>query len=747
MKKIILIVGFGLVFLNTQEVAAQQGFGTNQPDKSAAVDIVSTKRGLLIPRIALTATNVPGPVADPANALFVYNTATTTGANQVEPGFYYWERDNAAAATPGKWVRFVSSNSEKNVIVEAGNNVKVEEDDTTPNTTKYTVSVQGGTNGQVLVTEVVAGVTSTKWINPEDFVSDVIDAQNGLTYVPSTGPGVDNIIKLGGTLTEPTQITTDATNTFSINGLATVTPTATDFILVMDATGVLKKTTASDLLDAKDLNLAGSELEFTVGDGEGAVLKATTIGIKDASVGVGKFDPGTATEGQVATIVGSGATKEVVYADAATSFGEDLTTDGKIVIGSAEASTLANAVLVATDLRIKAESITSTEIKNGTIQASDIKAPGTATESSTGGTANQVMVTNATGDVSWINQSDLGNKDSYTGLAPITIAANGTSTNGINYNVSIEPASGTDLGVVKQVATNPTIDINSDGELSVNLTNTILSGDVTGPLNDTNVSAIQGTGVSATAPTTTNNVLKFDGTNWTPAKLDASDITGEAITSSTLTISADGASAVLKDITIDITPSTTAGTILTTVDNAGTLETSWETPNSLVEVDNGLRKVTDDVIHLGGALIEPTTIATGATNTLAITNLTEVASANKVVVAETSGVLRTVTKSVSQSITADLTIDNTSVTNYSPYVQEVNISATVGASDIDVTLPSPSAENNGQTVNIKIENTTEPDFYLNVRVSGGVLLTYGSMPYQGWVIKSNGTAWTVVGRN
>ncbi|HEY9008837.1 MAG TPA: hypothetical protein VIM75_22030 [Ohtaekwangia sp.] len=63
----------------------------NTPDASAMLDVSSTNSGLLIPRVALTATNSAAPITSPATSLLVYNTATAgTAPNNVTPGFYYW---------------------------------------------------------------------------------------------------------------------------------------------------------------------------------------------------------------------------------------------------------------------------------------------------------------------------------------------------------------------------------------------------------------------------------------------------------------------------------------------------------------------------------------------------------------------------------------------------------------------------------------------------------------------------------
>ncbi|MCB9224536.1 MAG: hypothetical protein H6582_10195 [Crocinitomicaceae bacterium] len=68
------------------------GIGTTTPDASSALEVNSSTQGLLVPRIALTATNVAAPVTSPATSLLVYNTATAgTVPNNVTPGYYYWD--------------------------------------------------------------------------------------------------------------------------------------------------------------------------------------------------------------------------------------------------------------------------------------------------------------------------------------------------------------------------------------------------------------------------------------------------------------------------------------------------------------------------------------------------------------------------------------------------------------------------------------------------------------------------------
>ena len=65
---------------------AQVGINTTTPN--AALDVTSTDDGLLIPRVALTASNVASPLTLPTISELVYNTATAgISPNNVTPGF------------------------------------------------------------------------------------------------------------------------------------------------------------------------------------------------------------------------------------------------------------------------------------------------------------------------------------------------------------------------------------------------------------------------------------------------------------------------------------------------------------------------------------------------------------------------------------------------------------------------------------------------------------------------------------
>lgn len=101
-----------LAFIATSSVVQAQNVAINAdgaaPNASALLDVDATalpagaKMGLLVPRMALTATNATAPVVAPATSLLVYNTATAGVApNNVTPGYYYW---NGTV-----WVRFAAT--------------------------------------------------------------------------------------------------------------------------------------------------------------------------------------------------------------------------------------------------------------------------------------------------------------------------------------------------------------------------------------------------------------------------------------------------------------------------------------------------------------------------------------------------------------------------------------------------------------------------------------------------------------
>lgn len=70
----------------TMQVHSQVGIGTVTPNPNAVLDLTSTNRGFLLPRIALSSTNSPSPLQSFVAGITIYNTALT---GDVSPGIYF----------------------------------------------------------------------------------------------------------------------------------------------------------------------------------------------------------------------------------------------------------------------------------------------------------------------------------------------------------------------------------------------------------------------------------------------------------------------------------------------------------------------------------------------------------------------------------------------------------------------------------------------------------------------------------
>jgi len=132
-----VLLGIGAGVATYAQNVGINATGTN-PDASAMLDVSSTNTGMLIPRVALTASNAATPITTPATSLLVYNTATAgTAPNNVTPGFYYWNGSAwiailANAGTTGGWslagnsgtdasINFLGTTDDKAVLFKSNN--------------------------------------------------------------------------------------------------------------------------------------------------------------------------------------------------------------------------------------------------------------------------------------------------------------------------------------------------------------------------------------------------------------------------------------------------------------------------------------------------------------------------------------------------------------------------------------------------------------------------------------------------
>ncbi|MGN6490659.1 MAG: hypothetical protein ACTHLE_01585 [Agriterribacter sp.] len=86
---------------------------SNLPHADAVAEFESNNKGVLLPRVALTATNSAAPLTNHVAGMMVYNTATAgTAPNNVTPGFYY--------NTGSGWARAMDYASFKPVLLSGG---------------------------------------------------------------------------------------------------------------------------------------------------------------------------------------------------------------------------------------------------------------------------------------------------------------------------------------------------------------------------------------------------------------------------------------------------------------------------------------------------------------------------------------------------------------------------------------------------------------------------------------------------
>lgn len=176
--------------LGNSNCNAQVGIGTVLPE--GALDVSSTNEGLLIPRVALSATNV-ATVLSPTVSELVYNTFTSAlGPNQVAPGFYYWNGTIWVPITTGNLAAWSLTGNTGTVATTnfIGTTDAVDFVTRTNNTEKVRVTSAGnlgvGTPSPAAKLDVAAGVsTVNSVVNATGSINDFLqyNVQNTSTGV------------------------------------------------------------------------------------------------------------------------------------------------------------------------------------------------------------------------------------------------------------------------------------------------------------------------------------------------------------------------------------------------------------------------------------------------------------------------------------------------------------------------------------------------------------------------------------
>ena len=477
MRKLLLL----LIFITGNALFAQVGIGTDLPNPSTQLEIISSNRGIIIPQISLTGkTDRTTITAGNLESLLVFNTSTNA---TLTPGYYYWFENSwhrllTEANLPDYIVFWDITNNQFTYIDENGDVQIINIPETLTylglnadgHTLEYTdedgaiTSIDLETviqNFETLTTIIDNGDGSFSYTD-EDGNTTVIDLSNyeTLTYLAlntdgktleyTDEDGVITSIDLETIIRNYETVTTIVNNG---DGTYTFTNETGDTVIVDVIGDVVTNIQNHGDIYTEIMNLIGSNSDIFLDNGDGTFTHTTVDGqtvIFDANTttmvnnGDGTY-VFTNANGDTITVdvIGDVVTNIQNHGDIYTEImnlinsggvdpkdltaADDVDATIEIVTGGI------GATLVETSLRVKAESITTEQIKNGTIKPEDIE----------NAAPNQVLTTDVNGNPIWVDQSEVGeiveaknglNKDGLdiklggTLIEPTTITTDATNT-------------------------------------------------------------------------------------------------------------------------------------------------------------------------------------------------------------------------------------------------------------------------------------------------------------------------------
>ena len=249
-----------LFFLITYSFSySQVGIGTITPNISTILEVVSSNKGILLPRIPLTSSSDTTTIINGnVISLLIYNTAKV---NDIIPGYHYWDGS--------KWIRLSTNNAR----LFSGNGLPNATNTPNPVSGDIYVALPSGDlytfNGVIWGTKSAGGISSdlgnllTLGSDGLPFFNDnvmlKVIVNNGLSK------NGNNDIQLGGTLSKPTSIDTNNTNTLAIKGLVDANTVSDEVVTIQPTTGILTKTALSNLFEEYVFSQTASngQIQFT----------------------------------------------------------------------------------------------------------------------------------------------------------------------------------------------------------------------------------------------------------------------------------------------------------------------------------------------------------------------------------------------------------------------------------------------------------------------------------------------------
>lgn len=295
MKKIIQCSLVVMLIIIATQVNAQVKFGNNKTtiNANSLLELESTNKGLLLPRVALTAINAASPMSAHVEGMVVYNTATAgTAPNNVTPGYYY--NDGT------KWNRIATS---PDILLP---NISI----------TSSTAPTGLTTGQVVYnTTNVAGPPAIP-IGPVYW--------DGTKWVPfsgndwtTSGNSVNGGNFLGTTNNASLRIRTNNTQKMVIDSMGKVGIGTTAPVSTLEVNGSATNTAASSST-TRSINFATSNLAYTTASAGAFTLTGMkdggtyTLAVQGATAGTSSFTHAGLTFRQVNNVATT-ASKHTLY--------------------------------------------------------------------------------------------------------------------------------------------------------------------------------------------------------------------------------------------------------------------------------------------------------------------------------------------------------------------------------------------------------------------------------------------------
>ena len=488
-----LVFSCAVLTVSAQQRIGDASTGSKLPNKDAILELESKNKALLVSRIALSSTTVATPLSVHTAGMIAYNTATI---NDVVPGIYY--NDGT------KWL-LVGKGETTNIKYDPVTNI-ISYIDGSGNA--VTIDIAGIVRGSQTVTKVVAEVLDGKntgkytYYNEKDIDKDgnitgpgtvinvVGDVQNNFQEIVNNTAVkqiFETIVKnTGGNVSYNA-----TTNSFTyVDGTGTTqTINITDMVKNNETLTTLAYDNATKVLTYKDE--AGTTNTINIGSLVKNNETLTTLAYDNATkVLTYKDEKGLNTSIDISTLVSGNETLTVLSYDNATN-----TLTYKDEAGTTNTINLTNLVQNnQKNTSVSSGTYTTVAATTPTTNNTDYKVD--VNPSTLAGPGLKVNAGKLEVDIATIpNASD--KTATVANGTNTTVTTDATNPNNPIYKVNVATASGTTLGVVKEAATTPTVNIASDGTLSVNTTQL--------QANQKTSSVVSGTTTTVSSATTGNN--------------------------------------------------------------------------------------------------------------------------------------------------------------------------------------------------------------------------------------------------